>query len=122
VKKKVERAPDGHITEIIYKGQHNHDKPQANKRAKENSDANGNANVQPKSDSNSQGWYGNSNKISESVPDSSVPEPENDLTSNQGALIPWPGTSESEEVGDAGNKEGGDAVEPNPKRRQVFLC
>jgi hypothetical protein len=122
VKKKVERAPDGHITEIIYKGQHNHDKPQANKRAKENSDVNGNANVQPKSDSNSQGWYGNSNKISESVPDSSVPEPDNNPTSNQGALVTWPGTSESEEVGDAGNKEGGDGVEPNPKRRQVFLC
>ncbi|WJX75272.1 hypothetical protein P8452_58821 [Trifolium repens] len=119
VKKKVERAPDGHITEIIYKGQHNHDKPQANKRAKENSDVNGNANVQPKSDSNSQGWYGNSNKISESVPDSSVPEPDNNPTSNQGALVTWPGTSESEEVGDAGNKEGGDGVEPNPKRRSI---
>ncbi|PNX66114.1 hypothetical protein L195_g062903, partial [Trifolium pratense] len=46
----------------------------------------------------------------------------NDPTSNQGAVIPWPGTSESEEVADAGNKEGGDGVEPNPKRRQVFLC
>ncbi|CAO2816332.1 unnamed protein product [Amaranthus hypochondriacus] len=27
VKKKVERSYDGHITEIIYKGQHNHDRP-----------------------------------------------------------------------------------------------
>ncbi|CAI8591861.1 unnamed protein product [Vicia faba] len=53
VKKKVERAPDGHITEIIYKGQHNHEKPQVNRRIKENSDVNGNANVQH--NSNSQG-------------------------------------------------------------------
>lgn len=120
VKKKVERAPDGHITEIIYKGQHNHEKPQANRRIKDNSDVNGNANVQPKSDSNSQGWFANSNKTSESVPDCSVVE--SDQTSNQGAPRPLPGLSESEEVGDAGNKEEGDDCEPNPKRRQVFLC
>lgn len=120
VKKKVERAPDGHITEIIYKGQHNHEKPQANRRVKENnSDLNGNANVQPKSDSNSQGWFGNSNKISESVPDSSPPEPESDLTSNQGAIRPRPGSSESEEVGNAENKEEGVDCEPNPKRRSI---
>ncbi|KAH7665270.1 WRKY domain-containing protein [Dioscorea alata] len=35
VKKKVERAMDGQITEIIYKGQHNHLKIAANKRVKE---------------------------------------------------------------------------------------
>ncbi|CAJ1960505.1 unnamed protein product [Sphenostylis stenocarpa] len=31
-KKKVERSLDGHITEIVYKGSHNHPKPQATKR------------------------------------------------------------------------------------------
>jgi len=31
-KKKVERSLDGQITEIVYKGSHNHPKPQANKR------------------------------------------------------------------------------------------
>ncbi|MED6221237.1 hypothetical protein PIB30_052578 [Stylosanthes scabra] len=36
VKKKVERACDGHITEIIYKGQHNHEKPLPNKRNNNN--------------------------------------------------------------------------------------
>ncbi|KAG6656316.1 hypothetical protein CIPAW_04G014200 [Carya illinoinensis] len=35
VKKKVERSPDGQVTEIIYKGQHNHELPQSNRRAKE---------------------------------------------------------------------------------------
>lgn len=33
VKKKVERSHDGQITEIIYKGTHNHAKPQLNRRA-----------------------------------------------------------------------------------------
>lgn len=35
VKKKVERSFDGHITEIIYKGQHNHDPPQSGRRGKD---------------------------------------------------------------------------------------
>ncbi|KVH99235.1 probable WRKY transcription factor 2 [Cynara cardunculus var. scolymus] len=33
VKKKVERSQDGHITEIIYKGAHNHPKPPFNRRS-----------------------------------------------------------------------------------------
>ncbi|XP_059666621.1 probable WRKY transcription factor 2 [Cornus florida] len=33
VKKKVERSHEGHITEIIYKGAHNHSKPQPNRRS-----------------------------------------------------------------------------------------
>ncbi|CAN4103844.1 unnamed protein product [Withania somnifera] len=33
VKKKVERSREGHITEIIYKGAHNHPKPPPNRRA-----------------------------------------------------------------------------------------
>ncbi|KAL9263208.1 WRKY transcription factor WRKY24-like protein [Drosera capensis] len=32
-KKKVERSLDGHITEIVYKGNHSHPKPQSNKRS-----------------------------------------------------------------------------------------
>lgn len=33
VKKKIERSHEGHITEIIYKGAHNHAKPMANRRS-----------------------------------------------------------------------------------------
>lgn len=33
VKKKVERSHEGHITEIIYKGNHNHTKPPPNRRS-----------------------------------------------------------------------------------------
>lgn len=47
VKKKVERAPDGHITEITYKGQHNHELPQPNIRAKDGSNA-GNPAMNPR--------------------------------------------------------------------------
>nr|VDC91520.1 unnamed protein product [Brassica rapa] len=36
VKKKVERSVDGQVTEIIYKGQHNHEPPQNNKRGRDN--------------------------------------------------------------------------------------
>ncbi|CAH2037819.1 unnamed protein product [Thlaspi arvense] len=39
VKKKVERSLDGQVTEIIYKGQHNHEPPQNTKRG--NKDLNG---------------------------------------------------------------------------------
>ncbi|KAF2617242.1 hypothetical protein F2Q68_00040766, partial [Brassica cretica] len=42
VKKKVERSLDGQVTEIIYKGQHNHEPPQNNKRG--NKDSNNNPN------------------------------------------------------------------------------
>ncbi|KAG9147383.1 hypothetical protein Leryth_019530 [Lithospermum erythrorhizon] len=52
VKKKVERSGDGHVTEITYKGQHNHD-PLTNKRAKDSSrpvrKSSSNVNPQPTS-------------------------------------------------------------------------
>ena len=41
-KKKVERAPEGYVTEIVYKGSHNHPKPQPGRRSSLQSDcANG---------------------------------------------------------------------------------
>lgn len=36
-KKKVEQNLDGHITEIVYKGSHNHPKPQSTRRSSSNS-------------------------------------------------------------------------------------
>lgn len=38
VKKKVGQSFDGHISDIVYKGQHNHDPPLVNKRGKESAD------------------------------------------------------------------------------------
>ncbi|GFP99247.1 probable WRKY transcription factor 33 [Phtheirospermum japonicum] len=43
-KKKVERNLDGHITEIVYKGSHNHPKPQSTRRSSSNSFQNPNYN------------------------------------------------------------------------------
>lgn len=37
VKKKVERSFDGRVSEIVYKGEHNHSPPQSNKRRKDGS-------------------------------------------------------------------------------------
>lgn len=48
VKKKVERSLDGQITEIIYKGQHNH--PQPSKRPKDAGSSNGTMNPQRNSE------------------------------------------------------------------------
>ncbi|XP_023515298.1 probable WRKY transcription factor 4 [Cucurbita pepo subsp. pepo] len=41
VRKKVERSLEGQVTEIIYKGEHNHKQPQPNKRGKDVVNSNG---------------------------------------------------------------------------------
>lgn len=117
VKKKVERSPDGQITEIIYKGMHNHEVPQPNKRAKDSGDMNGNTNFQAKSEMNSQNrTAGHLHRSNETAPSQLVPE--RDHESAQGAPAQVPGSSDSEEVVDAEVREDeGDADEPNAKRR-----
>ena len=52
-KKKVERSLDGQITEIVYKGSHNHLKPQATRRSSSASSASSHA-IQPSNLSNSE--------------------------------------------------------------------
>ncbi|KAE8719419.1 putative WRKY transcription factor 3 [Hibiscus syriacus] len=63
VKKKVERSIDGQVTEIIYKGQHNHQPPPLNKRGKDTRSLNGLAGNQGNSESASQLQSGNSNIV-----------------------------------------------------------
>lgn len=114
VKKKVERSPDGQITEIIYKGQHNHEKPQPSKRAKDGGDSNGSANFQVKSENRA----GSLLRSNETAPSQSVSE--RDHESAPGALVPVPGTSDSEELVDGEVREDdADADEPNAKRRNI---
>lgn len=117
VKKKVERSLDGQITEIIYKGQHNHEPPQPYRRAKEGSDINGNINSLAKPDLGLQSQAGNRNNSSEMVPAYSVPD--GDQESTQAAPSQLPGSSDSEEDGDVETRGEGDGDEPNPKRRQA---
>ncbi|KAF2313583.1 hypothetical protein GH714_012256 [Hevea brasiliensis] len=116
VKKKVERSSDGQITEIIYKGLHNHEQPQPNKRAKENSDLNGGINSQAKPELSSQAQAGNMNK-SETISTHSAHGREQEST--QVDLIELPGSSDSEEAGDGATRAEQDDDEPNPKRRHT---
>lgn len=107
VKKKVEQSLDGQVTEIIYKGQHNHLPPQSNKRAKDAGSLNGNLNNQRSSELASQLKEGAGYSMSKKDQESSQLIPEN-----------ISGTSDSEEVGDT---ETGvfekDEDEPDTKRR-----
>ncbi|KAJ8749901.1 hypothetical protein K2173_013816 [Erythroxylum novogranatense] len=116
VKKKVERSSDGQITEIIYKGQHNHELPQPTKRGKDNSDQNGGLNSQAKTDLGSHTQAVSINNLSEGPTHAVVGR---DQESIQADPTEVPGSSDSEEAGDAATREyEGDDNEPNPKRRQ----
>ncbi|XP_021651270.2 probable WRKY transcription factor 3 isoform X2 [Hevea brasiliensis] len=110
VKKKVERSLDGQVTEIIYKGQHNHQAPQPNKRAKGAGSLNGNSNNQNNFELASQFQSGNVNKLKD----------RKDQESSQATHELLSGASDSEEDGDAENGvDGNDEDEPDPKRRNT---
>uniref|UniRef100_A0A2C9WIS0 WRKY domain-containing protein n=1 Tax=Manihot esculenta TaxID=3983 RepID=A0A2C9WIS0_MANES len=110
VKKKVERSLDGQVTEIIYKGQHNHQAPQP-KRAKDAGSLNGNSSNQSKFELASQFQSGNVNKSKD----------RKDQESSQATHELLSGTSDSEEVGDTETGvDENDEDEPDPKRR--YFC
>jgi hypothetical protein len=121
VKKKVERSLEGHVTEIIYKGQHNHQPPQTNKRAKDTGNPNGNSNSVGNPDLASQGQGGNSNKLRGMAPYSMSKKGQE---SSQATPEHLSATSDSEEVGDAEtgvDERDEDEDEPNPKKRYIFF-
>ncbi|GAB4827322.1 hypothetical protein Ancab_034209 [Ancistrocladus abbreviatus] len=110
VKKKVERSFDGHIIEIIYKGQHNHEPPQQGRRAKDSTNLNLPA-IGHRGDSkwSSEGAFAQSNLGG-------------DEDSAQATSIQLHGPSDSEESGDARQRVGDeDEDEPNAKRRDIGL-
>ncbi|CAI9782353.1 unnamed protein product [Fraxinus pennsylvanica] len=72
-KKKVEQNLDGHITEIVYKGSHNHPKPQSTRRSSSNS-------IQNHAYSNV-GALNQSNSLLENARGDSVTTPENSSAS-----------------------------------------
>ncbi|KAJ6766552.1 WRKY TRANSCRIPTION FACTOR 73 [Salix purpurea] len=118
VKKKVERSSDGQITEIIYKGQHNHDRAQVNKLSKDGDDSNGSIHPQSKPEVVSQAHAGNARKFTETLPAHSVTR--KDQESTKAGHSETPGSSDNEEAGNAAvqDEERGDD-EPIPKRRQI---
>lgn len=102
VKKKVERSPDGQVTEIIYKGQHSHEPPQNNKRG-------GNNNGSCKSSDINATQFQSSNSKTKRDQETSQVTTTTDQMSE---------ASDSEEVGNAETSAGGKQEdEPNPKRR-----
>uniref|UniRef100_A0A2P2LKB2 Putative WRKY transcription factor 3 n=1 Tax=Rhizophora mucronata TaxID=61149 RepID=A0A2P2LKB2_RHIMU len=118
VKKKVERSSDGQITEIIYKGQHNHELPQPNKRARDSGDPKGSINSQAKPELGSQVHAASINKLSEVISTNSVAG--RDQESIQADPTEIPASSDSEEAGDVVTREDEvDDGEPNPKRRHT---
>ncbi|KAK1293693.1 putative WRKY transcription factor 4 [Acorus calamus] len=117
VKKKVERSLDGQVTQIIYKGEHNHLKSKPNKRAKEggtfpaggSADFNGNLDMIESFDGKLSG-----SKEFTSVPSVSRRDQESaPVTSGQ-----LSGSSDEDEVGDAEANEVDDN-EPDIKRRNI---
>lgn len=121
VKKKVERSLEGQVTEIIYKGQHNHQPPQTNKRAKDTGNPNGNSSSLGNPDLASQVQGGNSNKLRGMAPYSMSKKGQE---SSQATPEHLSATSDSEEVGDAEtgvDERDEDEDEPNPKKRYIFF-
>ncbi|XP_008787093.2 probable WRKY transcription factor 4 [Phoenix dactylifera] len=126
VKKKIERSLDGQITGIIYKGQHNHQHPQPNKRAKEvgtlpsgSNEFNGNPGIPTNSEPGSQAYPRNFSRSDETMAAPSASK--RDQESSYGTPEQLSGASDGEEAGDVELRtdEGGDN-EPDPKRRNIL--
>lgn len=114
VKKKVERSHDGQVTEIIYKGQHNHQRPQPIKRAKDADDPQGNSELGPMVTESL-------NVSKEGLPSHSLSMKDQEFS--QATPEQVCGSSESEEVGDAETGvDGRDDDEPESKRRYPYCC
>ncbi|XP_057801109.1 probable WRKY transcription factor 33 [Salvia miltiorrhiza] len=112
-KKKVERNLEGHITEIVYKGSHNHPKPQSTRRSSSNALHN-----PVYTTSNNMGMP--SQPLLENEPVESVTTPENSSTSfgedefeqgssrhddeNEPEAKRWKGENDSEGVSAAGSR------------------
>ncbi|GMH15688.1 hypothetical protein Nepgr_017529 [Nepenthes gracilis] len=105
VRKKVEHSYEGCITEIIYKGQHNHEPPQQGRRCREGSSLNTLTMVQ----------HGDSQWLNGAVAHSNLG---GDEDSTQETSIQLHGLSDSEETGDA-NQRVEDDDKPNPKRINI---
>lgn len=116
VKKKVECSPNGQVTEITYKGQHNHELPQSNKRTKGGSDrsraVNAEAKVEPGFLGQTESSRSEENLLYHLVPTDQlstqlVPRKSHESTNDEETYDAEPRVNE-EEYG-----------EPNPKRRNI---
>ncbi|XP_057530764.1 probable WRKY transcription factor 3 isoform X1 [Amaranthus tricolor] len=113
VRKKVERSLDGQVTEIIYKGQHNHQPPQ--KKSKDGGNPNGNLGNQGNSELGSQLQPNNMNRISDGMARSLS---RRDQESSQ-ATADQPSSDEEEMDNDGTKEAAGDEDERDAKRRNT---
>ncbi|PIN14819.1 hypothetical protein CDL12_12543 [Handroanthus impetiginosus] len=121
VKKKVERSSDGRISEITYKGQHNHDPPQPNKRGKDSfgTDKTINSHLKPVFHSQSQNEADRS-QINGGV--TVLSEPENFQATTQESFEHHPVDSHNDNVeNNVILVDEGDGDEPVPKRRSMEI-
>ncbi|CAL0312216.1 unnamed protein product [Lupinus luteus] len=118
VTKKVERSLEGHVTAIIYKGEHNHQCPHPNKLAKDNLYSNQNSAMQGSYDSAYQFQSGGLNRLKDGISHSMS---KMDQESSQVIAERVSGTSDSEEVGDHETEVDDKNDEPEPKRRNTEL-
>ncbi|KAE9597352.1 hypothetical protein Lal_00007400 [Lupinus albus] len=113
VKKKVERSFEGHVTAIIYKGEHNHQRPHPNKLTKDSLSSN----VQGNHDATYKFQSRSLNGLEEGTISYSMSKM--DPESSQATAERVSGTSDSEEVGDHETEVDERNDEPNPKRRNT---
>ncbi|KAF8369419.1 hypothetical protein HHK36_032564 [Tetracentron sinense] len=120
VRKQVERSLDGQVTEIIYKGQHNHQPPETHRRAKDSGNLKGNLNFHGNSEMSSQGQTGNLERSNETIPVHSISR--RDQEYSQATPEQLSGSSDGEEAGDAETRVNKDNDEPDPKRRNIEVA
>ncbi|KAK4801349.1 hypothetical protein SAY86_021836 [Trapa natans] len=114
-KKIVERSLDGRITEIVYKGYHNHDVPQPSRRSKEANGLSGSTQSNAKPEVDPHRPMGTLNQI-----ESAQAMPIRDQEFTQAiTTMQTSGSINNEEVNDAGTITIGDDDEPHPKRRNL---
>ncbi|XP_039055035.1 probable WRKY transcription factor 3 isoform X2 [Hibiscus syriacus] len=117
VKKKVESSVDGQVTEIIYKGQHNHQPPQLNKRAKGSGSLSGTSNNKGNSESTSQLQSGNLSIIQ--VGTSGYSMSKKDQESSLATAERISRTSDSDAVDNETGADEKDEDEPDSKRKNA---
>ncbi|XP_061368015.1 probable WRKY transcription factor 4 [Gastrolobium bilobum] len=118
VKKKVERSLDGHVTAIIYKGEHNHQQPHPSKLTNEILSSNENSNMQGNLHSTYQFQGRGLNRLKEGMSSHSMSKMV-DIESSHITAERVSGTSDSEEVGDYETEVDEKNDEPDPKRRNT---
>ncbi|XP_064959946.1 probable WRKY transcription factor 4 [Musa acuminata AAA Group] len=120
VKKKVECSVDGQVTEIIYKGQHNHQRPTPNKRAKEaNSFPSGLNEMNESLDNPKPGSLPHHGHFSKRNDITAAPISRRDQESDHGTPEQLSGSSDGEEGAEIRTDEGDDDDERDPKRRNM---